>query len=187
MPSSEFLIKKYNQLLAPSCERPVADRLALLRTVVLQYGIPDEVAMQSEQKVAVCSLRGRLWKAFLGVGHMDPERYLKLVAKGPSAQFDKIGQDTFRTFANNRVFTSAVPEEKLIRLLNAYVHASGKPDTYVQGMNVLAAPLLFVLPEVDAFHCFEAMGERSFPTYLRPNCEGALAGTRLVDQILKYV
>ncbi|CAJ0749883.1 19228_t:CDS:2, partial [Entrophospora sp. SA101] len=43
--------------------------------------------------------------------------------------------------------------------------------TYVQGMNVLAAPFLFVMPELDAFYSFSAFIQHFCPLYVTPNLE----------------
>lgn len=41
-------------------------------------------------------------------------------------------------------------------------HGNGK-GLYVQGMTVLCAPLLFVMPEVDAFYCFNSLLNQHMP------------------------
>ncbi|KAK4702910.1 cell cycle arrest protein BUB2, partial [Phenoliferia sp. Uapishka_3] len=48
---------------------------------------------------------------------------------------------------------------------------------YVQGMNVLAAPFLYVLPtQLEAFACFCTFIEVQAPRYVRPTLEGVHAG-----------
>lgn len=42
------------------------------------------------------------------------------------------------------------------------VKGNGK-GLYVQGMTVLCAPLLFVMPEVDAFYCFNSLLNQHMP------------------------
>lgn len=77
-------------------------------------------------------------------------------------------------------------EDSLIRLLNAYVHFVGNlvcfPTicasccehhsigdssicTYVQGLNVVAAPFLYTMPEVDAFFAFTKLILHHVPLY----------------------
>jgi cell cycle arrest protein BUB2 len=51
--------------------------------------------------------------------------------------------------------------------------------TYVQGMNVLLAPLLFVLPELDAFYCLSHLITHSFPLYVQPALEGVHCGVKV--------
>ena len=137
---------------------------------------------------------------------------------------DKIKKDTNRTFKRNPEFQRRVPEEKLIRVLNAYVNQRRRrirkreerlereerearagrgsvsggggtrmrkraqmPDHYVQGMNVLCAPFLYVMPEVDAFYSFSNLLTIHAPRYAQPNLDGAHLGCNLCDAILKHV
>ena len=60
--------------------------------------------------------------------------------------------------------------------------------TYVQGMNVLAAPFLYTMPsEVEAFFCFAKFIEESCPLYVQPTLEGVHRGLKLLDRCLKIV
>ncbi|CAM9185191.1 unnamed protein product [Choristocarpus tenellus] len=58
---------------------------------------------------------------------------------------------------------------------------------YVQGMTVLCAPLLFVMPEVDAFYCFDSLLTRHMPRYVAANLDGVHGGCALVDRVLAAV
>lgn len=52
--------------------------------------------------------------------------------------------------------------------------------TYVQGMNVLAAPFLYTMPsELEAFHCFAKFIEESCPLYVQPTLEGVHYGLKV--------
>ncbi len=52
--------------------------------------------------------------------------------------------------------------------------------TYVQGMNVLAAPFLYTMPsELEAFFCFAKFIEESCPLYVQPTLEGVHRGLRV--------
>ncbi len=52
--------------------------------------------------------------------------------------------------------------------------------TYVQGMNVLAAPFLYAMPsEVEAFYAFARFIEWSCPLYVQPTLEGVHRGLRV--------
>jgi cell cycle arrest protein BUB2 len=56
---------------------------------------------------------------------------------------------------------------------------------YVQGMNVLLAPLLYVMPtELDAFACFTALLAKHCPRYILANLEGVHAGCSLAEACL---
>lgn len=51
--------------------------------------------------------------------------------------------------------------------------------TYVQGMNVLAAPFLYTMPsELEAFFCFAKFIEESCPLYVQPTLEGVHRGLK---------
>jgi cell cycle arrest protein BUB2 len=52
--------------------------------------------------------------------------------------------------------------------------------TYVQGMNVLAAPFLYTMPsEVEAFYCFSKFIEEACPLYVQPTLEGVHRGLKV--------
>jgi hypothetical protein len=52
--------------------------------------------------------------------------------------------------------------------------------TYVQGMNVLAAPFLYTMPsELEAFFCFSKFIEESCPLYVQPTLEGVHKGLKV--------
>ena len=108
-----------------------------------------------------------------------------------------------RTLATDRGFKERVSEDMLVRLLDAFVwrnHGQSplalyistsdyRPDrqendqlgfTYVQGMNVLAAPFLYTMPsELEAFYCFAKFIEESCPLYVQPTLEGVHCGLKV--------
>ena len=52
--------------------------------------------------------------------------------------------------------------------------------TYVQGMNVLAAPFLYTMPsELEAFYCFSTFIEVTCPAYVQPTLEGVHRGLKV--------
>ena len=58
---------------------------------------------------------------------------------------------------------------------------------YVQGMNVLAAPFLYVMPELDAFTAFSALISKHCPRYVVSNLDGTHHGCSLVDRCLEVL
>ncbi|KAL2888842.1 hypothetical protein HOO65_030343 [Ceratocystis lukuohia] len=63
-----------------------------------------------------------------------------------------------------------------------------EPGTYVQGMNVLAAPFLYAArSEAEAFTAFYALLTRECPGYIRGAMEGVHRGLALVDKVLAIV
>lgn len=60
--------------------------------------------------------------------------------------------------------------------------------TYVQGMNVLAAPFLYTLPsEMEAFFCFAKFIEESCPLYVQPTLEGVHRGLKVIIASLSLI
>lgn len=54
------------------------------------------------------------------------------------------------------------------------------PFTYVQGMNVIAAPFLYTMPsELEAFFCFARFIEQSCPLYVQQTLEGVHRGLKV--------
>eukprot|EP01135_Chromosphaera_perkinsii_P002925 Nk52_evm36s230 gene=Nk52_evmTU36s230 len=183
--------------------------LSQLREILLLEGLPIEASNPTKNNR--CSLRGRVWKVLLGVGHYDCSEYLSLVEGGKCKVYHKIRCDTFRTMATDKAYKSRVEEDQLIRLLNSFCrfcNASDDSDSfvdaatrsqnkvfkekglsfsYVQGMNVLAAPFLFSMPEIDAFYSFAKLVREYCPTYVQPTLVGVHAGLNILDEILENV
>ena len=91
--------------------------------------------------------------------------------------------------ATDKSFGNKVSESMLTRVLNAFVwKVKDRPTSrlmnltysYVQGMNVLAAPFLFVLPEVDAFFTFTSFIQQDCPLYVQPSLEGVHCGLKVL-------
>ncbi|KAG8857826.1 hypothetical protein FRB96_005545 [Tulasnella sp. 330] len=165
----------------------VDDGVKKLRRMIIADGIPSN---------GDATLRPRIWKVLLGItGSLASDVYIQYVTKGPCAVREKIRNDTFRTLATDRGFKDKVSEEMLVRLLDAFVWRSHERQdhntldfTYVQGMNVLAAPFLYTMPsELEAFACFSKFIEVHCPLYVQPTLEGVHRGLKLLDQCLKIV
>jgi cell cycle arrest protein BUB2 len=114
---------------------------------------------------------------------------------GPCSDDKKIRDDTFRTYKNNATFWSRVDESKLSRVLTVCSRtysqhsspAAASRAIYVQGMNVLVAPFLFLMPEVDAYTAFMALISRHCPRYVVSNLDGVHHGCSLVDRTLEIL
>lgn len=143
------------------------------------------------------------------MNHLSAEKYLSYVSRGPCEFKEKIRNDTFRTLATDRGFKERVREDMLVRLLDAFVwrdrerqeraeslgmasgfgggagggRGMGGPSltfTYVQGMNVLAAPFLYTMPsELDAFFCFSRFIEYCCPLYVQQTLDGVHRGLKV--------
>lgn len=79
----------------------------------------------------------------------------------------------YAPLANNiNTFANGVPEDRQ--------ESQQLGFTYVQGMNVLAAPFLYTLPsELEAFFCFSKFIEESCPLYVQPTLEGVHRGLKV--------
>mmetsp|Transcript_23386 Transcript_23386/g.92935 ORF Transcript_23386/g.92935 Transcript_23386/m.92935 type:complete len:310 (-) Transcript_23386:1175-2104(-) len=160
-------------------------RLEKLKELILWEGLPD-----SASDGGFCgrgSLRGTVWKALLGVADVNVDEYLQLVDKGASNDYQKIFNDVYRTFSKHEEYTSRVPREMLVRLLNAFVHYRGNTKgTYVQSMSVLAAPFLFLMPEPEAFLSFQIFLRERIPEYVYKYV-GVHRGCDLLDRCLQLL
>lgn len=164
----------------------VDDSLKKLRRMILVEGIPSTIDP---------TLRPRIWKILLRVEDISAETFLQYVSRGPCEVREKIRNDTFRTLATDRGFKERVREDMLVRLLDAFVWRNHDRQqtqqlgfTYVQGMNVLAAPFLYTMPsELEAFYCFSKFIEEACPLYVQPTLEGVHRGLKLLDRCLKIV
>ena len=185
-PCPQKLVDQYTSLFGTrnKSERELRDSLKQLRYLVLKHGIPNHDTRSG-------TLRGQAWKLLLGVYKLDAADYISTVQKGPSHAADKISNDVFRTLATDLNFTTTVSNDCLSRVLNAFVWKAGdRPKSrfvntsfgYVQGMNVLLAPFVFVMPELDAFYCYTHFILQSLPLYVQPALEGVHCGLKLVDK-----
>ncbi|KAN0066563.1 CDC16 protein [Thecaphora frezii] len=161
-----------------------------MRNTIVAYPLPDD----SVKAASGSSYRSIVWKLLLEIRATPVAPYLELVSKGKSPAHDKIRNDTFRTLATDQGFKERVKEEKLIRLLEAFVwkHCVAEEPhpvydfTYVQGMNVLAAPFLYTLPsELEAFYAFSRFIETCCPLYVQPTLAGVHKGLQLLDRCLE--
>ncbi|BGP46062.1 CDC16 protein [Rhodotorula kratochvilovae] len=188
----------------PSPGEDPQHRLLQLRKSILLDSLPD-----GDDGAA---LRPLVWKLLLhlqdvpahaeGDLHplLDADSYQDLVSRDPSPMFSKIRNDTFRTLATDKEFLDKVGEERLVRCLEAFVwrqHAAAEhgiassidPQVpYVQGLNVLAAPFLYVLPsQLEAFACFTTFIEKQVPRYVQPTLVGVHDALHLVDLCLAAI
>lgn len=138
-------------------------------------------------------VRGRLWLVMLEVQSIRPDTYFKALGCCPSASAQKIDNDGFRTLADDPDFDNNPQRtEALVRILNALLCApdrtSGDPAAYVQGMNTLLAPFLYVMEgEHAAFYAYRQFLRRELPLYARPSLPGVHACVQLVDECLSQV
>lgn len=107
-----------------------ARHLDLIRHIVLTSGLQDQPGAPSQYKH---SQRSLLWKLLLRLpATLHPESYIALVSYAePSPACEKIRNDAFRTLATDQEFRDKVGEDRLIRLLDAYVWRASCPSIHL--------------------------------------------------------
>ncbi|KAJ2855667.1 CDC16 protein [Coemansia erecta] len=140
---------------------------------------------------SIQKIRGRLWLAMLEVRDIGIAGFVRALRMCPSASADKINNDAFRTLRGDSEFRSRVSTESLVRVLNAVLSAPDRsaadPPRYVQGMNTLLAPFLYVMGENAAFYAYRQFLRKECPLYARPSLPGVHACVQLVDECLAHV
>ncbi|KAJ2491312.1 CDC16 protein [Coemansia sp. RSA 2050] len=161
-------------------EQVSASMRELRMVVATNGGLP---VVEGDEK-----LRSTLWLAMLEVREVPLEGYVRALGKCPSLSADKINNDAFRTLAADTEFRAHVTTAAIVRVLNALLSAPDRspsdPPRYVQGMNTLAAPFLYVMGEGASFYAFRQFLRRECPLYARPSLPGVHACVQLVDECL---
>lgn len=151
--------------------------LRQLRYDVLTAGLPGPD----------CRYRNYVWTVLMQLDLTNAtEKYAQLVCHGPSTADTKIRSDSFRTMVTDAKFHEKVREESLLRVLNAYVWDARTTPGYVQGMNVLCAPFLYVAKsESQAFFMLRALLNERCPLYVVSDLRGVHTGVKLVNLVLE--
>ena len=128
------------------------------------------------------TLRGKVWRLMLGVGSLDATDYRNQIKKKESPDYYvKIRGDTKRTFLTSQEYNSRVAEERLVRVLNSFVHKHDKP--YCQGMDAIAAG--YVIPECsrNSFKSFHSIKiQISFSQYFGEIISNQISAFRLFSE-----
>ena len=173
-----------------------ASALALLRHSILTSGV-------SATKEGMSDYRIYLWLTLLNIAPLSTDTYLSFIHRGRSPAYEKISNDVFRTLATDTLFKRRVTGASLTRLLNAtawriHDEQTSNPHsefaqkytqlTYLQGLNVLSAPLLYASrSEAQAYALMTHLLIEHIPTYLSPTMSGVHRGLDLIDKILAQV
>jgi cell cycle arrest protein BUB2 len=174
----------------PPAGTTAASSISLLRQSILSSGV-------TATKEGLSDYRIYLWLALLNIAPLPTDTYLSMIHRGQSPAYNKIHQDVFRTLATDALFQRRVTNASITRVLNATawrIHDeqnSSKPPPsinqtlYVQGVNVLSAPLLYASrSEAQAYSLLTALLTTHVPTYVSPTMSGVHAGLELIDRIL---
>lgn len=170
-----------------------AASLNALRHSVLTTGVQATKEGMSDYRVY-------LWLTLLNVPPLPTHVYLDQIHRGRSPAADKIANDVFRTLATDTLFKKRVTDASLTRVLNATawrIHDARRTipsdaptiqSTYIQGMNVLLAPLQYASrSEAQAYALLTTILNKHIPTYLTAGMSGVHAGVELIDKILATI
>lgn len=160
--------------------------LSQLRYMVLVEGL--QVPAGYDQ----CPYRSHVWLVLCRAAPLNVAAYQRLLDIAadalPKPVYDKIKNDTFRTLMNDANFHLKVSEAALVRVL-ALTAATTANGGYVQGMNVLLAPIAYAChkSEPEAFAVFHTLITTQIPLYVTPNLDGVHVGLLLVDVTLGLI
>lgn len=156
----------------------VFEGLQQLRYLILTEGLAADANGD-------CHYRNYVWTILLQVD-LSQSVYASLIKQRASRCDAKIQNDTFRTLATDKNFKARVREDALSRILNGWANLHPEGCGYVQGMNVLAAPFLYISrSESQAFALFDKFLTCYCPTYITPTLIGVHTALELVDLVLK--
>ncbi|RMZ90823.1 hypothetical protein DV736_g1954, partial [Chaetothyriales sp. CBS 134916] len=174
----------------PRAGASAAASVSMLRTSILTSGV-------AATKEGMSDYRVYLWLALLNIAPLPTDEYLQLIHRGRSPVHAKIANDVFRTLATDTLFKRRVTDASLTRLLNATawrIHTaqqSASPpaalsqEPYLQGINVLSAPLLYASrSETQAYALLCTLLTTHIPSYITPTMAGVHQGLDLIDRIL---
>ncbi|KAF4826232.1 Mitotic check point protein BUB2 [Colletotrichum tropicale] len=120
----------------------------------------------------------------------DRDRSLSRPSTGRSSVSHDSSNSTATAHSTNPASPSARNRARALTLTtegSESCHAA-EPGTYVQGMNVLAAPFLYAArSEAEAFTAFYTLLTRECPGYIRGAMDGVHKGLALVDKVLATV
>lgn len=161
--------------------------LSQLRYLVLIEGLSIPQGYES------CPYRSYVWSILSRVPNLPSTQYADLVHQAPQHLdpdiYNKIKNDTFRTLKHDVQFHSKVSEQLLVRILSCIALTSENKVGYVQGLNVLLAPIAYSCykSEPQAYSILHNLVTVHIPLYITPNLDGVHTGLSLVDVVLKII
>lgn len=141
----------------------------------------------------MCPYRSYVWSILCRVPNFPTEDYIDLLSRVPNElsvdMYNKIKNDTFRTLMNDTHFHLKVSEDSLVRILSCLALSTSNKVGYVQGLNVLLAPIAYTChkSEPHAFAILHSLIVNQIPLYVTPNLDGVHTGLSLVDVVLKII
>lgn len=162
--------------------------LSQLRYMILIEGLSTPEGYEQ------CPYRSYVWSILCKVPVYPVHKYSRIISSitgtlSPEL-YQKIKNDTFRTLMNDRQFHAKVTEQLLMRILAAVAISTPQNKVgYVQGMNVLLAPISYVChkSEPQAFALLHHVVTKQIPLYITPSLDGVHTALDLVDIVLKII
>eukprot|EP01100_Stratorugosa_tubuloviscum_P003791 TRINITY_DN1919_c0_g1_i3.p1 TRINITY_DN1919_c0_g1~~TRINITY_DN1919_c0_g1_i3.p1 ORF type:complete len:230 (-),score=82.52 TRINITY_DN1919_c0_g1_i3:515-1132(-) len=194
---NEELLQKYTNLFITAANEPPTNyslNMAKLRKLILEHGLPEE--QYSGEIPSICGLRGWIWKTFLEVTVLDAQFYIELNLPPACPEYEHVIIDAPRTFKHHNIFFARSDKtDAVARTLNAFFKALElkKPEfenyrcSYRQFLNTLIGPMLFVMPELDAWYCFSNFIRYHCPTYLEDSPANQTTGVKLGTDVCKLI
>jgi len=134
------------------------------------------------------SIRGELWTLLIGstLRQLPRDASYEALKVVPSAFSDQIQRDVTRTFPTNFFFEFPEVRETLYHILNANANYN-KDVGYCQGMGLVAALMMFHMPEEDAFWALSRISGATSPFNSMWQCElpGLTKCLSVFDVLLK--
>ncbi|RKP21611.1 RabGAP/TBC, partial [Rozella allomycis CSF55] len=176
------VIAKYKRLLCKTSGKDEDTIMEILK-LLFTYGIPS--SYQSDKN----SLRSAVWRQILTRNiKISADYYITLCESNIPELYHKIDNDACRTMPET-LRRCGRSTEMVARVLNAFtIHAKNTLEKYtdlqlkfgyIQGMNVILAPFLCIMPELDAFYCFSTFIQHIAPMYFQPHIEGSICGIQI--------
>lgn len=165
----------------------LSNSLAQLRYLLLVEGL--SVPPGYDQ----CPYRSAVWSILLRVPPVLPSHYESLVHSVPKLLstdvYAKIKNDTFRTMMHDTGFHQRVSEDALVRILAVHALDPDNRAPYVQGLNVLLAPIAYCSykSEPQAYGLLHLLISHHIPLYITPNLDGVHTALSLVDILLRLI
>jgi len=199
MGDQEELRRQYAELLERGQCNPerIDDILQEIRKLILVRGLPEETPEETEGK-GKCTLRGWIWKVLLRVAFLDADKYISLLENVTKHAVND-SKSRFRAFTHDPEFLRRVDYGAVYRILHATQNLLGSyPDPFrkiamIQGIEVVCCGFLYVMPELDAFHCFVNLVTYHCPLYyysdlqLSVSLPGISSGIKLFNKCLEIL
>lgn len=149
----------------------------IIQAYILKCELPEDLRKE-------LWLRGSGAKTLMYDNHGYYERLCKNIAQYPNPCFYQIELDLHRTFSSSETIYSHTSEEKMRKVLGAYIKRNPTVG-YCQGLNFIVAILLNKLEEEEAFWVLWQIIEWLLPVDYYTQMTGVIIDQRWFEELLK--